>query len=203
MLREMLILIAIGFQPGGGIELLGSPNRAEALRLADEILAMGDKAPFDARAQALAIKGRWTEGLIVFAEGLRGHLRGDLADGLLLLIRNHPCLKRDDVDRVNLVEAERLYAQGVRLYFQCDYRQAEKLFLMSLENFDQDARTFYFLGLSRLGQGNMEQAYASFEMGAQLERGGRPGKDAINAALERVQGPERRLLGQIRDRVEK
>lgn len=199
-LREMLLLMTLGLQPG---DLLGSPNRAEAIKLADEILLLGDKAPFDARAQALAVKGRWTEALTLYAEGLRGHLKGDLSDGLLLLIRNHPALKKDDADRINPVEAERLYGQAVRLYFLRDFAEAEKLFLLSLENYDQDARTFYFLGLARLAQGKTDLAYASFESGAQLERGGKPGKGVINTALERIQGTERRMLGQVRDRIER
>jgi tetratricopeptide (TPR) repeat protein len=197
-MREMLILLAVGIQPG---ELLGSPNRAEAQKLAEEILALGDKAPFNLRAQALAIKGDWTEALKVYAEGLRGSLSGELSEGLLLLIRNHPDLKSPD--RINPVEAERLYGQAVRLYFQRAYADAEKLFLASLEFNNQDARAFYFLGLSRLGQGKQDLAYASFEAGAQLERQSKPGAGAINSSLERVQGPERRILSQVRDRVER
>ena len=64
----------------------------------------------------------------------------------------------------------------------------------------QDARYHYFLGLSRLAQDKRE-AYEDFDQAARLERLGRPGRPAVSAALERVQGPMRRVLNEIRNRT--
>src|SRR5262249_21007566 len=52
-----------------GLPLTGE-EIAEAEKLADEVLKMGDKAPFDVRAQALAVKGLYTEALKEYTAGL-------------------------------------------------------------------------------------------------------------------------------------
>ena len=106
-LDVLLALVTVGLQPG---DLPGQtdPATKEALRLADEILSArpGD-APFEARAEALAIKGRWTEALTTYAEGLRPVLGPEHANGLLALIHGHPSLRRPTV----LTEADPLAAQ--------------------------------------------------------------------------------------------
>ena len=68
-----------------------------------------------------------------------------------------------------------------------------------MTNDGNDARYFYFLGLSRLAQGSRE-AMEDFDEAAQLERAGKPDRAAVSTALERVQGPMRRALNNIRTR---
>jgi tetratricopeptide (TPR) repeat protein len=68
-LDAAVLLLALTLQAPGAGE---SPDsRREAEKLADEILAAGDKVPFDVRAQALAVKGLYTPALRTYAAGLR------------------------------------------------------------------------------------------------------------------------------------
>jgi tetratricopeptide (TPR) repeat protein len=176
-----------------------SPEQQEAERLADEVLKAGDAAPFEVRAQALAVKGRWTAALNTFAEGLRGRVPPVYANGLLALVRNHPCLKRPEGQPTpNPLEAEKRYSSGVNFYFARDYASAEKDFMAAIDNDSQDARYFYFLALSRLMQGKRIDAAEDLDRGALLERVGRPTPAAVSEALERVQGEVRRIVNDAR-----
>jgi tetratricopeptide (TPR) repeat protein len=174
----------------------------EAERLADEVLAAPEgSVPFDVRAQALAVKGLYTRALVTYVEGLRPYVPRSLADGLLRIIRSHPALKQpESLLAVNPLEAERHYAAGLNFFFRRDYANAEKDFLLAIENDNQDARYFYFLGLSRLMQGKRRQAYEDFDMGSRLERLNRPAPAAVSSSLERVQGPVRRVVNEARNR---
>ncbi len=176
-----------------------TPAQEEAEKLADEVLkAPPDKVPFDVRAQALALKGRWTLGLLSYVEGLRPFLPPRYATGLLDLVRNHPRLKRPDTLVVpNPLDAEKHYAAGLNFYFDRDYPSAEKEFAAAVENDSQDARYFYFLGLSRLAQ-NKREAYEDLDQGAVLEGQNRPPSPVVSVALERIQGPMRRIVNDAR-----
>src|SRR5262249_14866107 len=68
-LDVVALLVTLGVQAPLGKEV--TPAMREAERLADEVLAKGDKVPFDVRAQALAIKGLHTRALETYARGLR------------------------------------------------------------------------------------------------------------------------------------
>lgn len=181
------------------------PGVAEAEKLADEILgAPANTVPFNVRAQALAIKGRWTLALRLYVDGLRPSLPRERADGLLYLILHHPCLRRPDSLRVpDPIEAEKHFAAGVNFYFEGDYADAEKDLLIAIENDSQDARYFYFLGLSHLALNRRLDALADFEEGAILERLSRPSSRAVSQTLERVQGKKRRILNEVRGRPER
>ncbi len=177
-------------------------SSAEAEKLADEILALGDKAPFDARAQALAIKGLHTRALQVYTAGLRdsGLLSAEHANTLLDLINAHPVLKRpDSLTTPDPTQAEKYYNSGLNFYSARKYESAEKEFLSAIQNDKADARYYYFLGLSRLAQGKRE-AVEDFDQGARLEQQGKPGRAAVSTALERVQGPMRERLTDVRSR---
>ncbi len=178
---------------------LDTPWRGEIMQHANAILAQGDTAPSTARALALAVKGQWTDGLLAYAEGIRAQLPGEHAKGLSFLVANHPLLKQVNADPAS---AEVLYWQGVGLYFEHDYADAERLLTRSVEASNQNALAHYFQGLARLKQGKTGIAYKSFESGARVERAGKPGEDAIALALERVQGKDRVILGWFRNRVE-
>jgi hypothetical protein len=191
VLLSVLALQAPDLQPP-------TPAQEEADKLADEVLKAGDKVPFDVRAQALAIKGRWTMALLTYVEGLRSHLPPRYAGGLLELVRNHPRLKRPDTLRVpNPFDAERNYAAGLNYYFARDYPAAEKSFAAAVENDSQDARYFYFLGLAKLAQ-NKRDAYDDLDQGAVLESQNRPPAATVSVALERIQGPLRRVINDAR-----
>jgi hypothetical protein len=196
---EMLkLLVTLTLQAEG---LPGGKGVQEAEKLADEILAAGDKVPFDVRAQALAVKGLYSRALATYTAGLRekGLLAPRYANTLLELINSHPGLRRSESMAANPAAGERHYAAGLNYFTARRYSSAEKEFLSAIENDNSDARYYYFLGLSRLAQGKRE-AYEDFDQAAHLEQLGRPSRAAVSAALERVQGPMRRMLNSIRTR---
>jgi TolA-binding protein len=99
---------------------------------------------------------------------------------------------------VNPDEAEKHYAAGLSRYFARRYADAEAEFLRAVENYGEDARFYYFLGLSRFMQG--KPSAADFAQGAALEQEDRPGLEAVSKALERVQGEGRTLVNEARRR---
>ncbi len=174
----------------------------KAMELADEVLARKDidQLPL-LKAQALAVKGMATEALKTYTQGLKAHLSREHYEGLKKLIEEHPYLRRPDVARIaHPMQAEKHYAQGLNRFYNREYDVAEKEFSKAIENFEQDARYFYFLGLSRLAQGKLG-AKEDFEQGARLEIDNRPGPGAVNAALERIQGVPRKTINEVRERI--
>jgi hypothetical protein len=199
VLHFVAMLMTLTLQPPEA----GGPDREEAERLADEVLQLPpDEVPFDVRAQALAVKGRWTQALTTYVQGLRGQLAPGHIAALLDLLRNHPRLQRSDgLTAPNPLEAEKHYAAGLNSYFDRDYPAAERSFLAAVESSGQDARYFYFLGLSRLALGNRRAALEDFSTGAQLEAANKPSLATVSAALERVQGPMRQFVNDVRNRA--
>ncbi len=125
-------------------------------------------------------------------------------DGLMYFILNDPRLKQPVSARIpNPLAAEKHFAAGLNFYFDCDYINAEKSFLLTIENDSQDARFFYFLGLSRLAQNRRREAYADFNQGVVLERINRPAPVAVDQSLERIQGPARCILNEFRQNPER
>jgi tetratricopeptide (TPR) repeat protein len=196
----LVALIAVGVQPG---EFAGpiDPATQEAVKLADEILSAKESdVPFEARAQAYAIKGLWTPALRIYVEGLRPLLSPEHAAGLLAIINGHPNLRRPSAWTVaDPMEAEKHYAAGLHWYNEREYAKAEKEFFTAVEQDGQDARYYYYLGLAQLMLGDRD-AFEDFEQGARLEHQNRPPRAAVSAALERVQGPARLRLNDVRDR---
>ncbi|MBI1915030.1 MAG: hypothetical protein HYS12_09885, partial [Planctomycetes bacterium] len=196
--REMLLMTMVGLQPPSPEEL----SQKEALDLADKILQRKDidEQPL-LKAQALAIKGQWTEALNTYVEGLRTHLGRDQFEGLKYIVTNHPVQRTPDRLRVpQPFQAERHYLAGLGRYHSRDFANAEKEFALAISNFDQDARYHYFLGLTRLQQGKRGSA-EDFDEAARLEADGRPARDAVDTALERIQGELRRLIRDARNRT--
>jgi hypothetical protein len=91
-------------------------------------------------------------------------------------------------------EAAGLFWRGYDRYFARDYAAARDLFQQSLAKSEQDARAWYFRGLSELMLGDRAAAAKSLLRGAQVQRQGHPGPDTISQALERVQGPQREAI---------
>jgi hypothetical protein len=201
--KTLVLMLTLGLQaplvPGD------EPGQEEAERLADEVLkAPPGTVPFTVLAQALAVKGRWGRALEVYVEGVRPMLPREYGDSLVYLLHNDPRLKRPDSLRIpNPLEAEKHFAAGLNFYFDRAYANAEKEFLLTIENDSQDARFFYFLGLSRLAQNRRRDAYADFGQGALLERLNRPASPAVDESLERIQGPMRFLVNDFRQSPER
>ena len=134
-----------------GEEASPNPVQEQTRQLADEVLATKE-ASFADRAQALAIKGLWNQALQTYAEGLRPYLRRDYSDGLLELIRRHPGLRRPDSrEKPDPQLANEHYISGLRFYTAHQYADAEHEFIAAIENSKQDARYFYYLGLTAPG----------------------------------------------------
>jgi hypothetical protein len=195
-LELTVLMLALTLQPPAL-----DANQEEAQRLADEVLAIpADKVPFEVRAQALALKGLHNEALQTYVKGLEPLLSRDQAEGLMSLIKNHPGMKRPEIQSVpDPFEAERRYTVGQGQYFDRRYADAEKNFLAAIRSYGQDARYFYYLGLTQLAQ-NKPEARLAFQQGAILERENRPARDQVSKALERVQGAVRRILNEARDK---
>lgn len=202
MLTNLFALLLTGFyfqQP----EIVFPPESPkispkESRRLADEILASPD-APFDAKAQAYAIKGLPTKAIREYVIGLREKMGPIHFENLMKIIEDHPSLTNHNLgNQANPVEAERFYATGMALYFNKRYLEAEKAFMAAVENERKDARYQYYLGLSRLAQNKAEAAEA-FEAASKYEKLGMPPRAAVSTSLERVQGPQRQVLNMYRN----
>ncbi len=202
-MRRLVLMVTFGLQaplPGGD-----DAAAEEAEKLADEVLkAAPGTVPFNVLSQALAVKGRWNAALQTYVEGVRPMLPREYGNGLMYLILNHPRLKRPDSLRIpNPQEAERYFDEGLNFYFDRDYANAEKSFALAIENNGGDARYFYYLGLSRLVQNRRRDAVDDFDQGSLLEHLNRPAPAAVSESLERVQGPMRRILNDVRQRPDR
>ena len=175
-----------------------TPDLDEVIRLADQAIKAKNYEGYLIKAGAVARKGQWTEALKTYTEGLRYLSR--YGEGLAEIVNNHPAFNLPDPLRnPDPLRAERHFSNGLRLYYQGAYPQAEAEFLEAYRNQGQDARILYFLGLSRLPQqGKTDAARVNFQMGSILEQQSKPGAASVNAALERVQGETRRYVNQFR-----
>jgi tetratricopeptide (TPR) repeat protein len=137
-------------------------------------------------------------------DGVREFLPPAYAAGLAELVRNQPLpqgQRRPEGPPVaSSAEAEKSYAEGLNFYFDRDYAAAVKSFQSAVDNDSQDARYYYFLGLARLGLNQRRQALEDLDQGAQLEAMNRPAPPVVSAALERIQGPLRRVVNDVRSR---
>jgi tetratricopeptide (TPR) repeat protein len=136
----------------------------------------------------------------VYSEGLRYLVRPEYADGLAVLIYNHPAFNLPDpLRQPDPLKAEKYFGAGLRYYFAGQYAAAEREFLEAYRNQGQDARILYYLGLSRLPQqGKRSAALEVFRMASVLEQQNKPSPAAVNASLERIQGTLRQTLNAYR-----
>lgn len=197
---DALSLVLFGLY-APGLPEPGAP-KSEAMGLADEIDKLGDKAPFDVRAQALAIKGLHSEAIRVYVRGLlaKGLLAPRYANDLGALVEGHPLLRQAEgtMER-DPIEGEKHYGAGLNHFFAKRYSRAEGEFRAAIRNDNGDARYYYFLGLAQLAQGSPD-ARETMAQAAKLERAGRPDRIAVARSLERVQGAMRRYLNEVRSR---
>ncbi len=107
---------------------------AEALKLAGEILSAKGDVPFEARAEALAVQGLWTEALNSYVDGIRPYISQERAAVLTAIVQGHPALKRPTLLTVaDPLEAEKHYAAGLQWWNDREYDQAEKEFFTAVE----------------------------------------------------------------------
>jgi tetratricopeptide (TPR) repeat protein len=173
----------------------------EAARVDAEKILSDPKAPVEARVEALLILGRSRDALKLYTEWLRkeNKMRAPYAQTLKRIIEANRCLARPDTTPNPLV-AENYWGNGLRAFFAGRYAEAEEQFLAAVDADEEDARYFYFLGLSQLAQGKQKDAKENFAEGAAVERKN-GSRVAVNASLERVQGSLRRILDEERNRV--
>jgi len=95
--------------------------------------------------------------------------------------------------------AAQAYGRGVDFYFTNQFIAAEASFALAASLDQNDARYWYFLGLSRTMLGRAD-AEASFRKGADQERRSQPSSQTIDDSLERVQGSVRQTLSGYRPR---
>ncbi len=86
------------------------------------------------------------------------------------------------------------YLAGVEAYFAGRNSDAETSLAKAVAASGTDARYWYFLGLSKWGQGRTAEADVDFKKGAEWESRAKPGRRQIGLALERVQGNARQAL---------
>jgi tetratricopeptide (TPR) repeat protein len=179
-----------------------NPNVDQAIKLAQEAIERGEPEGYLVLGQALTQKGKWTEGLMVYITGLEKTVPGTAAKGLRRIVEGHPAFKRpDSVKPPQPLLAQKFYSNGLNFYWNRKFDKAEAEFLQAVKYFDQDARYFYFLGLSRLRQQKADKlasAYEDFRLAHRLEEEGNPEPDTVSDALEKVQGKARRVLDGFR-----
>lgn len=196
--RDLLVLSLVGLQGP-------PPEQAaqdEAVREAEAILKRPDidQHPL-LKAEALTVLGLQTEALNTYVSGLKSHLNREQYSALKSIIDNHPMQRQPDRMRVpHPFQAQRFYTAGLSQFYANDFAGAEASFTRAVEHFDQDARYHYFLGLARLKQ-NKPGGPEAFFQAAMLEYDNRPSRDAVDASLERIQGPTRRMIDAARNKV--
>jgi len=96
--------------------------------------------------------------------------------------------------------AEKYYSAGLGHFWNGDYAAAEKDFATAIRFYKDDARFFYYFGLSCWQEGKRTEAGEAFQKGYTLELQSRPSSPMINATFERIQGAARKAMDQERER---
>jgi hypothetical protein len=96
--------------------------------------------------------------------------------------------------------ASALYERGVQAYFAGRSSEAEGYLSQALASNSDDPRYYYFRALSLLRLGRSNEARGDMMLGAEVEaRAG--ARFAVGASLERIQGAQRLILEQFRQRA--
>ncbi len=95
--------------------------------------------------------------------------------------------------------AEKHYREGLAHFGVADYQAAEKAFSAALRLYAEDARYYYYFGLSLWQQGKRDYARESFRKGSVYEGQAKPPSATVNVALERIQGSLRMALNKERE----
>ena len=89
-------------------------------------------------------------------------------------------------------------SRGIQAYFQGQASAAEQMLTSLIDGGLNDPQAFYFRGLAHWRQGREDAARADFTQGAKLEAATGMVYRRASRSLERVQGPARLALQQIR-----
>jgi tetratricopeptide (TPR) repeat protein len=154
---------------------------------------------------AQARLGKKNEGLLNYVKGLELSYPGADTQELAKMVNTHPAFQQSDLAlQVNPVLSERHFAKGLELFWGKNYAAAEAEFKKAVTFYNEDARYYYFLGMSQyLQKSKIKQAEAeySIELGVKMEIARRPTSQVINASLERIQGELRQMLNARREKV--
>jgi hypothetical protein len=93
--------------------------------------------------------------------------------------------------------AEKLYADALWLFWENNFKSSRDHLAAAIKQSPRDARMWYYKALSDKALGDETAARQSAENGAALEILGMTDKHSILAALERVQGKDRRFLSDL------
>jgi hypothetical protein len=175
----------------------------EALKLAEEMIADKDYTGHLIKAEILIQQGKSSLALAEYALGLKrlGKIPSNYEKTLDKIMSGLKSEKQIEtiIPEVEVDEylAQHRFNDGIEAMLCHDFSRAEKRFAAAAKA-TSDARYYYFLGLSRLIQGQKNAAAADFAVAAKLERQGKPSYRKINESLERVQGDLRKELSQYR-----
>jgi tetratricopeptide (TPR) repeat protein len=154
---------------------------------------------------AQARLGKKNEGLLNYVKGLELVYPGINTEELVKMVNTHPAFQQSDLAlQVNPVMSERHFAKGLEQFWAKNYPAAEGEFKKAVSFFNEDARYYYFLGMSQYLQKSKQKvadAEYSIELGVKLEIARKPASYVINASLERIQGELRRMLNARREKV--
>ncbi|HEV3146140.1 MAG TPA: tetratricopeptide repeat protein, partial [Gemmataceae bacterium] len=179
----------------------GDSDLAQASQLADQAIAAGQPEAYLVKSRVFQRQKKFSEALEASLLALKALAPEEYGDNWAALVREHPGLREDlvlSIAKADPVAAERLFGTGMRLYFAHQFSAAETQLLEAIKNNPNDARYYYFLGLSRVPQGKTDEAEKVLWRAVALERQGMPDTDAVNTYLERVQGPERNWINRVR-----
>ena len=93
-----------------------------------------------------------------------------------------------------------IYGEGVHSFYAGNFQQSYDYLSEVIEIGTDDARVYYFRGLSALRLGSQKDADDDFTKGATFEAE-RGNTRTVSRALERIQGPDRLLLEQSRSKA--
>jgi hypothetical protein len=98
-------------------------------------------------------------------------------------------------------ELSATYGRGVHAYFNHQTDLAEEYFSRVIQSGTTDPRVYYFRAMTRMSSNRQEEAKDDMRTGAAFEASDPGNRFAIGRALERVQGPNRRLLESFRQQA--
>ncbi len=93
------------------------------------------------------------------------------------------------------------YGRGVHAYFDNQTNLAEEYFSQVIRTGSTDPRAYYYRAMNRMRNGQQQEAEEDMRIGAAHEASNPGNRHAIGKALERVQGPHRRLLERFRQQA--
>ncbi len=93
------------------------------------------------------------------------------------------------------------YGRGVHAYFDNRTNLAEEYFSQVIRTGSTDPRAYYYRAMNRMRNGQQQEAEEDMRIGAAHEASNPGNRHAIGKALERVQGPHRRLLERFRQQA--